>query len=136
LSISPLKSEEQYNPRLSKGKIRSIFHILFRTDSIINPYPFQQEMSIKELNIASNGDCPPSITVNIHRVSRDFNSTAPERWLMEYILDESRSNVSRYIPCQPYRIPCPSNNKAFDRWTFEDINDIQSVEFIVEPIYS
>lgn len=136
ITMSPIKSDDYYNPRQSKGKIVSKFNVSFTREVPFQSYPLQKfDMSIRSIRIVSDETFPPNISVQWERILR--HAEQPDMLKMfDCILDTFGDGYADYLPCGPIRIPAIGASPiAFDRWCIDEI-EVESLEFTYDVVYS
>jgi hypothetical protein len=142
LTISPIKTADQYNPRLSKGKIESTFHIWFRREIIYQSYPTtKSDITINSIRISTSDETklyPPTITLIWERIARLYEKYVPLVQSIDCILDKVVGGYASYLLCSTLRIPAVDaaiTEQAFDRWTIDDVAGVQSIEVDYDLVY-
>jgi hypothetical protein len=124
VSMETTKTDNEYNPRLSFGRILYTYPLLFPRDKIINPYPkFTTPLNLLSIKISQQTaiELPPTITVlwsRPPRYIRDSNS------VLSNTIDCVMDSDGLYLPCDTIRIPNWTDTPYIalcDVWTIDDV---------------
>jgi hypothetical protein len=126
VSTSTLKTDVEYNPRLSHGRMMNTFPILFERQQYVNPYPRPSTgefstMQLQSIRIPLDDDLvelPPTITLQWNRLARYTNTHVFPTQSVDCIMDSN----GLYLPCNAMRISISDveHPSICDSWTFED----------------
>lgn len=124
VSMETSKTDNEYNPRLSLGRILYTYPILFPRDKPVNPYPkFTSPLNLLSIKITSQTpmELPPTITILWNRLPRyTRDSTKKLTSSIDCVMDSE----GLYFPCDTTRIPVWVDTPYIamcDVWNIEDV---------------
>jgi hypothetical protein len=123
VSIETTKTDNEYNPRLSLGRLMYSYPLLFQRDEVVTPYPkTTTPLTLVSLKITTTGSIsiPPSITIIWQRLPRFTVDTSAK---MTMSIDAVLDTDGTYLPSDTTRIPLWTDNPYIamcDVWNIED----------------